>query len=385
MIVRELHHRLKTSLEEFPGVVLIGPRQVGKTTLAKSLIDDGRGIYLDLERPSHRAQMNDPELFLRQVVPGLTVIDEVQHAPGLFEVLRGVIDDDRRPGRFLLLGSASPDLLRQSAETLAGRVDVLELEPLTARECGDWARLWWRGGFPDAFLARSDAAARRWQSAFLHTWVERDLPALGVRVEPLVTRRFLDMVSTVHGQTWNGARIACSLGVSQPAVARYRHLLERTWVLRMLPPFHHNPIKRMVRSPKIYVRDSGLLHALLRVPDRRALLGHSVVGSSFESLIIEQVIRQHKGSLDFAFWRSRGGAEIDLVLHRGGRPVAVIEIKHSAAPKLTRGFHQARADLGDPPGLLVHPGVARWPVTDGVEAVGPESLHEALDAILGNR
>jgi predicted AAA+ superfamily ATPase len=337
-------------------VCLYGSRQVGKTTLARAIAASSNpvGVCLDLELPSDRRKLDDPEIFLRDQRDRLVVLDEVQRVPELFSVLRPLIDADRRPGRFLVLGSAGPELLRQASESLAGRIVYIELPPFWIGEVDatDAAadRLWLRGGYPSSFLARSDADSLAWREAFLHSYVERDLPQLGVRVPSTTMERFLRMLAHLHGQTWNASVVARSLGVSSPTAARYLDVLVAARLVRRLEPFHANLKKRLVKSPKIYLRDPGLLHALLGIARREDLLGHVAVGASFEGFAIEQVLASlhDRFQRDAAFYRTHGGAEIDLVLTlpRGARTRRVgIEVKHSVAPTVSRGTHEAMTDL----------------------------------------
>ncbi len=373
MIPRHDVAELRELLEQFPAVALIGPRQSGKTTLARSLADVH---YVDLERPSDRSRLGDAELYLGRLADSLVVLDEVQETPELFPVLRALIDEDRRPGRFLLLGSASPALLQRASQTLAGRIAFHELPPFRRSELPDvdWRAQWWRGGFPDAVLAGSDRRARRWHEAYQRTWVERDLALLGPNLQPALLGRFFAMVGHCHGQLWNGADLARSLGVRQRTVARYRDRLVDGFLLRELRPVHRNISKRLVRSPRVYFRDTGLLHAVWGVPDFDALQGHPGVGASFEGWVIEQLLRSLPSDLTPGFWRTHRGAEIDLVLERGQEVVAVVEVKYSSDPKPARGFWEARRDLGDPPAWVVHPGDARYLIAEGVEAIGVDEL-----------
>jgi len=292
MLARHLETAVAASLRRFPAVALIGARQTGKTTLARTLLRRmrGRALLLDLERPSDLGKLAEPELYLEPLADRLVVLDEVQRAPGLFPVLRALIDARRRPGRFLLLGSASPALLRQSAESLAGRVIYHELAPLALHEVGsrNGARLWLRGGFPGSYLARSEAASLAWRAAFVTTHLERDLPQLGIRVPAANLRRFWMMLAHAHAQLWNASQIGASLGLTVPTMRHYLDILSATFMVRELPPFHANLKKRLVKTPKVYLRDSGVLHALLGLPSTDALLAHPASGASWEGWVIEQ-------------------------------------------------------------------------------------------------
>lgn len=347
---------VRKALRRSPAVCLYGSRQVGKTTLAKTIAaaSDPPGVYVDLELPSDRRKLAEPEIFLRDHEDRLVVLDEVERVPDLFAVLRSLIDEDRRPGRFLVLGSAAPRLLRQASESLAGRIAYEELPPLWIGEVGDdgpvGERLWLRGGYPPSFLAGSDEASMAWRTDFVRSYLERDLWQLGVRIPRAALERFVLMLAHVHGQTWNAAAMARSLGVSGPTVASYLDTLVDACLVRRLPPFHANLKKRLVKSPRVYLRDSGILHALHGVTSRDALLGHVVLGASFEGFVIEQVMNclHPAQQAKAAYFRTHAGAEIDLVLTlaRGARTRRVgVEIKHSAAPTLSRGVHEAMKDL----------------------------------------
>ena len=384
MIPRRLRSVLEERLEQFPAVSLLGPRQVGKTTLALEVADERSALYLDLESPADRARLADPEAYLRSIEDRLVILDEVQRLPELFGVLRGVIDARRRAGQrtgqFLLLGSASIDLIRQSSETLAGRIAYLELEPLGTLETepAQQDRLWIRGGFPDSFLAPDDDASRRWREAFVRTYLERDIPQLGPRLPAETLRRFWTMLAHEQGGLLNASRLARGLGVSGTTVARYLDLLVDLLLVRRLEPLHANVGKRLVRSPRVYVRDSGVVHTLLGLEDRDAVLGHPVAGGSWEGFVIENLLRAAVREPVASFYRTAAGAEIDLVLDfpRGER--WAVEVKRSSAPRPERGFHQARADLEPDRSFVVHPGTDRWPMGDGVEAISLVELCEEL-------
>jgi len=347
---------VQQALARSPAACLYGSRQVGKTTLARKIAAgaDPPGVYVDLELPSERRKLAEPEIFLRGYADRLVVLDEVERVPELFAVLRALIDEDRRPGRFLVLGSAAPKLLRQASESLAGRIAYVELPPLWVGEVDDAdssaARLWLRGGYPRSFLAASDEQSADWRADFLRSYLERDLWQLGVRVPATTLERFLKMIAHVHGQTWNAAAIARGLGTSGPTVAGYLDTMVDACLVRRLPPLHANLKKRLVKSPKVYLRDSGVLHSLQDVASRDELLGHVIVGASFEGFVIEQVLNSvpTRVASGAAYYRTHKGSEIDLViaLPRGSRKRRVgVEIKHSAAPTLSRGNHEAMKDL----------------------------------------
>lgn len=375
-----MYHRIaletvRSALEEQAAVVLLGPRQVGKTTLAQEIAEQRPSIYLDLERTGDRQILDVPELYLDEQAGKLVILDEVQQMPGLFATLRGQIDARRRrglrTGQFLLLGSASNLLLQQSAESLAGRVRYIELCPLLLDETGadQLNRLWLRGGFPDSLQAVSDAASLRWREDFLRTYLERDIPALGPRIPATTLRRFWTMLAHAQGGLLNAAALAEGLGVSGQTVGRYLDLLVDLMLVRRLMPWHENTGKRLVKSPKVYVRDSGLLHALLGLETPEALLGHPVVGGSWEGFCLEQLIAAAPPGSEAFFFRSSGGAELDLVLRQPGGTTWAIEIKRTTAPKVSRGFHQAAEDIGAQQRLLVYAGAQEVPVRNNLRAL----------------
>jgi predicted AAA+ superfamily ATPase len=374
-IHRLLSNPLREGLQTFPVVALVGPRQVGKTSLARLLLAElsqsGRAVVmLDLERPSDLAKLNDAELFLDPLADHLVILDEVQLRPDLFPVLRALVDAQRRPGRFLILGSAAPALIQHSSESLAGRIEFLELAPLSLQEVAGQANdantaqaLWSRGGFPDSYLARSDAASMRWREAFVRSYLERDIAQLGIRVNAATLRRFWLMLAHNHGQLWNASTLAGSLGVTAPSVRHYLDILESTFMVRVLPPYSANLGKRLVKSPKVYFRDSGLLHALLNLPDYHALLGHPVLGASWEGWVIEQILSQAPVGSRPYFYRTASGNEIDLLLELPGGFLRAIEIKHSKAPKLGKGFAEALDALQLDSGFVIAPVDAPYPLS----------------------
>lgn len=370
--------RLEALLCRFPAVALVGPRQVGKTTLARGLADrlGEAAIYLDLERPSDLAKLDDAERYLSRHAERLVIIDEIQRAPGLFQILRVLIDEQRRKGRragqYLLLGSASIELLKQSSETLAGRIAQLELPPLVCDEVSpsDRDHLWFRGGFPDSFLSPTDADSHEWRLSFIRTYLERDVPAFGPRIPAETLRRLWTMLAHEQGALLNASRLAAGLGVSGQTVGRYIDLLVDLLLVRRLTPWARNSGKRLVRSPKIYVRDSGIVHALLGIRELDALLGHPVVGGSWEGFVIESLLAVAPTGTQASFYRTAAGAEVDLVLEiRSGEPWA-IEIKHSSAPTVSLGFHAACADLDAKRRMVVYPGTERFELAKGVEVMG---------------
>ena len=367
-------------LRQSPAVVLLGPRQVGKTTLARAIADGhANALILDLERESDRAALRHPELFFAAHRDRLLVLDEVQLAPELFAALRPEIDANRRAGRFLLLGSASGDLLRQSGESLAGRVSYLELTPLLASELpvsdlADLQRLWLRGGFPRSYLADDDEASYAWRQEFIATFLQRDLPTMGVRVPAETLRRFWQMLAHLQGQLFNASQLGLSLGgASHSTAGRYLDLLVDTMMVRRLEPHLANVGKRLVKSPKVYLRDSGLLHALLGLAEVRDLQGSPVAGASWEGFVVEQVAAALPRDARLGFYRTAAGTEIDLVIERGARKWAV-EIKFSSAPKPTKGFWQGLQDLQIDRAYVVAPVARGYPLAEGVEVLPVEAI-----------
>jgi uncharacterized protein len=386
MIGRRIAPHVASILGQTPAVVLTGPRQVGKTTLALEIAERQRATYLDLESESARARLAEPELYFTDHADELLVMDEIQRLPGLFEVLRGVIDRGRREGkangRFLLLGSASLDLLAQSGETLAGRIAFAELAPFDLTEVGasELDRLWVRGGFPESFLASAEQPSLRWRRDFIRTYLERDIPQLGPRIPAETLRRLWTMLAHNQGCLLNAASIARGLGVSGPAVGRYLDLMVDLLLVRRLPPRLANAGKRLVRSPKVFVRDSGLLHALLGIADKESLLGHPVVGGSWEGLVIENLIGVAGVDAEPSFYRTSGGAEVDLVLTWPDGREWAIEVKRTLAPRLERGMRSALADIEPERSFVVYPGSERYPLGAGVEAIGLAELCGALSS-----
>lgn len=385
-MLRRVGHeaRLETLLEEFPVVGLIGARQVGKTTLARALAARRTGpVHLfDLEDPADRAQLADPRLALESL-EGLVVLDEIQHAPQLFRVLRVLVDRPDASSRFLVLGSASPELLRQGSESLAGRIAYHELGPLDLSETGsaEADRLWLRGGFPRSYLAGSEAASARWRREFVRTHVERDLPALGLRVDAATIRRFWTMLGHYHGQTWNGAELARSFGVSERTVRRYLDLLCHTYMARRLEPWHENLKKRQRRAPKVYVNDSGLLHALLGIESREDLLSHPKVGASFEGFALRQIANHLRARSEECYtWALHSGPELDLLVVRGRRRLG-FEIKRSSAPKATKAMRVALEVLGLERLDVVHAGEKTFALGDSLRAVSLRRLLEDLEPL----
>lgn len=368
---------LQAALARSPAVALLGPRQVGKTTLARRFVQPGSTHYLDLEDPVVLAQMSAP-MNLLSPLRGLVLIDEVQRAPEIFPVLRVLLDREATPARFLLLGSASPQLLRQGSESLAGRLAIIELGGFTLQDTGAQAlsRLWWRGGFPRAYLAASDDASRRWRRDFVRLVIERDMPALGLGISLPAMQRFWAVMAHFHGQIWSAAEPARALGVNESTVRRYLDHLTQLYMVRQLQPWHANLAKRQVKAPKIYFRDSGLLHEALGIASEDALRLHGRVGASWEGFVIEQLLALAAPDQAY-FWATHAGAELDLLLLKDGRRIG-IEVKRSDAPTLTPSMRVAMQDLQLDALYVVYPGLRRYPLAPGIEAV---PLTAALPAL----
>jgi predicted AAA+ superfamily ATPase len=383
MIERSLAAILRNRLDVFPGVVLIGPRQVGKTTLARSIAAERPGsIVLDLERPADRATLAQPSIYFPRHREHLVVLDEVQNLPEIFTELRPEIDAARNTGRFLLLGSASGKLLRQTSESLAGRVAYLELTPLRVDELAlDHAglqTLWLRGGFPLSYTAPDDATSYLWRENFITTFLQHDLPQLGVGVSPEALHRFWRMLAHAHGQLFNASQLGVALGgVAHTTVGRYLDLLVDTMLVRRLEPYFANVGKRLVKSPKVYLRDSGLLHGLLNIRSVDDLQGNPIAGASWEGFVIEQVSGLAPEGSHLSFYRTAAGAELDLILERGQRKLG-FEIKFSVAPTPTKGFWTALNDLNLDRAYIVAPVRERYPLAEGVEVVPVTMLEKLL-------
>ena len=384
MEIPRKHHlrRVRLLLQEFPVVALLGARQVGKSTLARQLVASRRGptAWFDLENPADLARLADPGLELRPL-RGLVVLDEIQRLPEVFPLLRVLADRPRTPARFLVLGSASPELLRQSSETLAGRVAFHELDGFGLREVGDPERLWLRGGFPLSYLARSTPASRRWRDGFIRTFLTRDLPGLGSSIPPPTLRRFWMMLAHWHGQIWNGAEFGRSFGVAHTTVRRYLDLLASVFVVRQLQPWHENIRKRQVRSPKVYVADSGLLHALLGLSTREAILSHPKVGASWEGFVVQQIIQLLAASTAQCFhWSTHSGAELDLLVIAGNQRYG-FEVKRAEAPRATPSIRSAFDTLGLDRLDVVHAGTRSYAMAPGIRALPAIRLAKVLQPL----
>jgi len=370
---RAILARLKTAIQRSRVVVLSGPRQCGKTTLARELLSEDSVNYFDLEDPASLARLDEPMTALRPL-KGLVVIDEVQRRPDLFPVLRVLADRKEAPSRFLILGSASGDMLRQSSESLAGRMEYVTIGGFTISELSAQAesRLWHRGGFPPSYLARTDAESLAWRKNFVQTLLERDFPQWGVRVSAAALQRFWTMLAHYHGRIWNAAEPARALGVSESTTRRYLDLLTDALMIRQLKPWHANLSKRQVKAPKVYVRDTGLLHHFLGIDTAKVLLSHPKLGSSWEGFVIEQILMTEPHDEAY-FWATHQGAEIDLILRRGERLFGV-ECKRTDAPRLTPSIRISLEDLGMEHVAVIYPGSKRFLLADKVEAIPLDEL-----------
>ena len=384
MFTRSIATELAQELDHNPAVALLGPRQVGKTTLALAVAQDRPSVYLDLESERDRAKLDNAELYLSDHLDKLVILDEVHRTPALFPLLRGLIDQARRSGKtagqYLLLGSASWDLLQQSGETLAGRISYLDMTGLTVLETGAELQdsLWLRGGFPDSLKSPSDARSLRWRENFIRTYLERDIPQFGPRIAAETLRRLWTMLAHHQGGLVNVSELARNIGVDGKTAASYIDLLSDLLLVRRLAPWHDNQGKRLVKSPKVYVRDSGLVHALLHITTKDDLLSHPVVGASWECFCIENLIACAPSGVQAFFYRSSGGAEVDLLLQWPSGERWAIEIKRSTAPKLERGFHAACEDLQPKRKLVVYPGSESYRLKEDVLAMPLHALCNEL-------
>ncbi len=385
MIDREIRISLIELVDSNPAVVLLGPRQVGKTTLARELEGIRPAIYLDLERPSDLAKLEDIEAYCALHRDKLIILDEIQRAPELFAPLRGIIDERRRRGQkrgqFLLLGSASVALLKQSSETLAGRVAYLEMSPVTVCEVDDHSKLWLRGGFPESYLASSHKQSMQWRQNFIRTYLERDIPQLGPRIPAETLRRFWTMLAHNQGQLFNASALARGLDVKSVTTARYLDLMVDLLLVRRLQPWVSNLGRRLVKAPKVYIRDSGLCHALLGIVTLNDILGHPVVGGSWEGFVIENILNHVPPNAQVGFYRTTGGAEIDLVIEPKPGEVWAIEIKRSSAPKVSKGFHSACEDIAPRRKFVVYNGQESYPMKGDITAVGLVGLIDQLKSL----
>lgn len=387
MLNRIISDNLLGLLNSFPSVALLGPRQVGKTTLALKVAEEIDSMYLDLESEADKAKLADAELFLEGLEDKLVILDEVHRLPNLFQPLRSLIDKGRRrgkkTGRFLFLGSAFMDLLRQSGESLAGRIAYQELQPfnLLEVEAENCDSLWLRGGFPDSFLAQSDPKSMMWRRNFIRTYLERDIPQFGPRIPAETLRRFWTMLAHSQGGLFNASQLARGLGVTGKTVSGYLDLLVDLLLVRRLPPMHRNVGKRLVKSPKVYVRDSGLVHTLLGIEKMDSLLGHPVVGLSWEGFAIENLMAVAPEETRAGFYRTSAGAEIDLLLELPGDRVWAVEFKRGLAPKLEKGFHHAKEDVKPERSFVVYSGQDRYRLAEYVEAISLEEFMRELQEL----
>ncbi|MDI9882335.1 ATP-binding protein [Flectobacillus longus] len=389
MIKRKSQLEIIELLEEFPAVSILGPRQVGKTTLAEEIANIlmPEAIYLDLESLADQAKLSDSEAYFELHKGKLIILDEIQRTPELFAVLRGVIDRRRRAGfrtcQFLILGSASLELLKQSSESLAGRIAYQELSGFNVLEIEDSSfssieSLWLRGGFPDSFLAKNDAGSFRWRQNFIVTYLERDVPQFGSRIPAISLRRLWTMLAHTQGSQLNTAQLGASLGITIPTVKRYIELLEDLFLVRTIYPWSGNVGKRLVKTPKVYIRDSGLTHALLNLNSLEDLLSHPVVGPSWEGFVIENIISCLPQGATFWFYRTSAGAEIDLVVELTSQERYAIEVKRSSAPKVSKGFYLGCEDIKATKRYVVYPGKEQFPFADGVIATPLSNLMKEL-------
>ncbi len=390
MYARDLGQSIQKSLKQFPVCAIIGSRQVGKTTLAKEIAKTtfpDNFLHLDLENPQDLNRLSEPQLYLEKHQGKLVIIDEIQRRPELFPLLRYLVDQGNF--HFLILGSASPELMKQSSESLAGRIEYLELPPLTLHEIDagravmavdagrtkmdagrdEMHALWLRGGYPRSYLADGDEESFRWRNAFVQTFLERDLPQFGIRIPAPTLRRFWQMLAHFHGQVWNAQKIAQSMDVSSPTAKHYLDILENTFILRVLQPYAPNVKKRLVKSPKVYFRDSGLLHHSLDIQSVEGLMGNAALGASWEGFASEQIIRRAPSFSKFYFYRTSGGAEVDLVEIRPDHRPILYEMKYSLAPKPSRGLHSAMEDLNPEAVHIVYPGVESYALDKSIQAM----------------
>lgn len=383
MIHRRITEELQSRLKEVPAVVLLGPRQTGKTTLALSLAGKCPSIYLDLESEQDKAKLAEAELYLGMHTDKLVILDEIHRAPDLFPVLRGMIDRSRKPGMYLLLGSASLEMLRQSGETLAGRVSYMELDPLdileTYTDGGNADPLWLRGGFPDSYLSKNNEASLRWRRDFIKSYLERDIPQFGPRIPAERLRRFWTMLAHNQGGLLNATALARNMGVDVKTASGYIDLLVDLLLVRRLQPWFENTRKRLIKSPKVYVRDSGIVHGLLAIENMETLFSHPVVGMSWEGFVIEQLVSVSSGRAEPYFYRTSAGAEVDLLLVFPDGDKWAIEIKRSLSPKPGKGFYYSCDDIRPAKRFVVYPGRTKYPIGADIQVISPVDLCSELN------
>ncbi|MBK8493061.1 MAG: ATP-binding protein [Saprospirales bacterium] len=368
----------------FPAVAVVGPRQVGKTSLVHAIRSrlERQSIYLDLENPDDLAKLQNPALFLNPLADHTVILDEVQKLPSLFPILRGIIDRDRKPGRFILLGSASPDLIRDTSESLAGRIAYHELKPFFWEEVSHLTSFqthWFRGGFPSSLLAPNSEMARLWRQNFIKTYLERDLPLLGLSADPTLTGRLWQMTAHLSGNLLNMETLSRSLGINGTTVRRYLDFFESAYLIRRLPSYSANLKKRLVKSPKIYIRDTGILHQLLGIQSTLDLAGHPIVGASWETYVVEQIAALLPDWAELFFYRTHQGTEVDIVIARAGKPELLIEVKYSTTPKPSKGFYIAQEDLQTKKGYLICPVDEGFPISDQVAVLGIQELTKLFE------
>ena len=377
-IERDLVNHLKKYLDIFPAVAILGPRQCGKSTLIKSLDKNFDNIiYLDLQRESDLNQLLDPELFFKINSDKIICLDEIQLVPKLFSVLRSIIDSNRVNGKFILLGSASQDLIQQTSESLAGRIGILHLSPFLINELDylenfDLQKFWFRGGFPNSYLSKNDENSSIWIQNYIRTYIERDIPQLGFQIPALQLRRLLTMCAHNQGQQLNLSKLAESLNLTHPTIKRYIDLLEQTFIVRTIPPFEINIKKRLIKAPKVFVRDSGILHQLLAIPNFNSLMGNPVFGSSWEGIVIENII-VNMPSWDYFFYRTATGDEIDLILKKGNQIIA-IECKASAAPKVAKGFYRSLEVIKPNKTFIIAPTNDTYKIAETITVTGLDNF-----------
>ncbi len=382
MIKRIYKKKIINFLEKFPIVAILGARQVGKTTLAKFIKDKyfKDAIYLDLEYPPDTSKLENPEIFLSQFEDRLVIIDEIQRKPELFELLRALVDKKRNPARFLILGSASPDILKRTSETLAGRIAYIELKPFSLVEIGkeNWKNLWIKGGFPESYIGSLNDSFV-WREFFIKTFLERDIPQIGFRIEAENIRKFWLMIAHLQNQLWNSSQIANNLGVTAPTVKHYLDILHYTYMVRILQPFFINIKKRLIKTPKIILKDSGILHCLLNIRSFDELIVNPNVGASWEGFVIEEILKIKPDYLQPYFYRTRAGAEIDLILTEANRVKIAIEIKFSLTPKVEKGFYNAINDLKPKFKWIVYPGDESYPIKNNIWIVSIKDIPKFLE------
>lgn len=380
MILRKDISELIEIIDEFPAVGILGPRQVGKTTLAKQVAQQHKSIYIDLELPDDLAKINDPSLFFRSYEDHLVILDEIQIRQELFPILRAIIDQNRRPGRFLILGSASPNMMRQSAESLAGRIAYIDLYPLTLSELelNNPNEHWLRGGFPLSYLAKSDKASERWRQNFIRSYIEKDLQLLGLPNNPSFHRRFWTMAAHMNAKLSNYNMMSRSLQVSNTSVKEYYDMFINTFLIHELTPFHKNIKKRLVKSPKYYLNDTGILHSFLGINSLADLLGHPEAGFSWETYVINQVRALISAPYGISFYRTHQGAEIDLLITKSDQPYISCEIKLTNSPKVSKGMNIAIQDVGTDINYIITHSSDRYPLSENIEAI---SVKDFLDIL----